>query len=640
MPRAMAAWLWRLGFVYGGCDVKRPCDCRPTSFAPLRHYQVRALTLATCPNRRPTDSTMGGTSSRPATPEERALNEQERRERENRNILLRKGVLIPPSFGLGTDIPPPSATTASSTTTTCSLGVSCSAPHLAVSSHVLGLGPLTSSGGDVISSLLARSAPHRLLSSEHLLSGLFVSASTPTGLANATAGWANGAGNGFLSGAVLLPSHSSPTLSGLAGSVSTTSSASADLAGHVGGFLSRPLGCDGNRGQLTAYGLLAGSEAGIGSVGDASSPPHQPQSSESLDRLAMGKIGWSYSHQLLSDQSKRSESWPSEGYYKNDPFANKDPKQSSRAKSCTLVGIGSALTFSPSFSGGGVEAKEASSHVSVSSPSNGFEGAVQASLPINSLMLADKSSSTESQFQSRAIMESLRASKPQISGYISFDLNGVDGSSELEQGPPIMVTLHQLKGDRNSESAATVSQTFTFDRIVTNPLEDRCPKIRNTVSWAVRLRRSVNRNLGYEPDEAGGRGGGGLNTGATAVTSLTAGVSYQINRGLCYKVNADSRDGVTVGILLKRWAHPRITASALVGTGPVVGGSKAGSVGFKGICLQIESGPLPSSAPTSIPGTVPANQFVNGDWLYGLAGGGNATVSGETPETKAELPDR
>ena len=149
----------------------------------------------------------------------------------------------------------------------------------------------------------------------------------------------------------------------------------------------------------------------------------------------------------------------------------------------------------------------------------------------------------------------------------------------------------------------------------------------------------MNRNLGYEPDVAG-RGGGRPNTGATAVTSLTAGVSYQINRGLCYKVNADSRDGVTVGVLLKRWAHPRITASALVGTGPAVGGSKAGSVGFKGLCLEIESGPLPSSAPTSIPGTVPANQFVNGDWLYGLAGGGNATVSGETPETKAELPDR
>ena len=44
---------------------------------------------------------------------------------------------------------------------------------------------------------------------------------------------------------------------------------------------------------------------------------------------------------------------------------------------------------------------------------------------------------------------------------------------------------------------------------------------------------------------------------------------------------------------------------------------------------------------TTLPGTVPASQFVSGDyWLYGLAGGGNAAVSGETPETKAELPDR
>ena len=604
---------------------------------------------------------MGGTSSRPATPEERAHKERERRERENRDILLRKGVLIPPSFGTATDASPPPTSSSCSASSPSLLGVSCSAPHLAVSSHVLGLG---NTDGDVISALLARSSAYRLLSSEHLLSGLFVSAGSPSGLANATAGWANDAGTGFLSGAVLLPSYSSAILSGFGGSVSTTSSSSADLAGHFGGFVSKSFDSyDGsNGGQLSTYAYLAGSETGAGNVGssgrigDASAPPSQSQALGSSDQ-SMGKIGWSYSRQLVLDNGKKSsESWPGDEYYKNDPFDKKKSSQSNtHSKNRALVNIGSALTFAPSFSGEGVKAKGASSHVTVSSPTNGLEGAVQVSLPINTHLLADNlSKSTSSQFDPQAIIKSVVSStcKPQMSGYVSFDLNQVGGGvgeynpysqDEVQQGPPIMVTLHQLKGDRNSEAAATISQTFTFDRYVTNPLEQRCPKIRNTVSWAVRLKRSVSSRDGYGP-LSGSTGVANANSGngtnAAAETSLTAGVSYQMNRGLCYKVNADSTGGMTVAIMLKRWAHPRITASALVGTGPVGGTKTSSGIGFKGLCLQIESGPLPSSAPTTLPGTVPASQFVSGDWLYGLAGGGNATVSGETPETKTELPDR
>ena len=448
---------------------------------------------------------MGSTSSRPATAEERARRERERRERENRDVLLRKGVLIPPSFGTATDASPPPTASASSVSSPSQLGVSCSAPHLAVSSHVLGLG---NADGDAISALLARSSAYRLLSSEHLLSGLFVSAGSPSGLANATAGWANDAGTGFLSGAVLLPSYSSAILSGFGGSVSTTSSSSADLAGHFGGFVSKSFDSyDGrNGGQLSTYAYLAGSETGAGNVGgsgsdrigDASAPPSQSQALGSSNQSTMGKIGWSYSRQLVLfyNSKKSSESWPGDEYYKNDPFDNKKPSQSSsHSKNRALVSIGSALSFAPNISGEGVKAKGASSHVTVSSPSNGLEGAVQVSLPINSHLLADNlSKSASSQFDPQAIIKSVVSStcKPQMSGYVSFDLNLVGGGvgeynpysqDEVQQGPPIMVTLHQLKGGCSSEAAATISQTFTFDRYVTNPLEQRCPKIRNTVSW-------------------------------------------------------------------------------------------------------------------------------------------------------------
>lgn len=655
--------------------------------------------------------TMGSAFSKQhQTAGDKAQQDKERRDKERLDLLYRKGVLIPPSFGTSTDaIPPPSSTSsagiscttaspssstgASSSSSQLGLGVISSAPHLVLSSHVLGLGPVggsASGASSIIASHLARLSSYRLLSPEHLLCGLFVSASTPSGLGNAAAGWAapggvgGGSGSsgdtGFLSGAVLLPagysssssSSSLSALSGIGGAVSTSSSTS-DLAGHLGAFISRPLGSGEGQGsadgQLTGYAYAAASEPGgtPGTVGNASAPTSADAESNNISQgtaMSMAKLGWSYSRRLLPSSGN---DWPSTEYYRNDPFARKTkPTQNGRG-SAPQIGIGSSLMFIPRSEG--VEVKLASSHMTVSAPSNGIEGAVEASVPVNASARKSNgdgdifdffSRPSDSTIDATALVDTIKTLKPNVSGYVSFDLNQVGGgggsydpSDDEAQGPPIMVTLHKLKSDKNSEAAATVSQTFTFDRIVTNPLEDRCPKIRNTVSWAVRLRRSVLSVAGYGPVDMDMDDG--KNTAATrsadsggpstASTALTAAIAYQVNRGLCYKVQADSKEGVTVGILLKRWAHPRITASILFGTkgssGSVPIGAQTIGVGFKGICLQVESGPLPSSAPADPPGTVPASQFVNGDWLYGLAGAkGGAGVAGETPATRAEVPDK
>ena len=88
-----------------------------------------------------------------------------KRRKDHVDLLYRKGVLIPPQFGTATDTPPPSSFYG---------------------------GDFSFISGSVLSSRLSRISSVRLLSSEHLLKGLFVSTSTGDGLGNVAAGWSVG----------------------------------------------------------------------------------------------------------------------------------------------------------------------------------------------------------------------------------------------------------------------------------------------------------------------------------------------------------------------------------------------------------------------------------------------------------------
>jgi hypothetical protein len=60
-----------------------------------------------------------------------------------------------------------------------------------------------------------------------------------------------------------------------------------------------------------------------------------------------------------------------------------------------------------------------------------------------------------------------------------------------------------------------------------------------------------------------------------------------MNRNIGVKGHFDS-DGITSALILKRWAHPRITSSILFHSKDgVFNGFR-----FKGVCIQVETGPL------------------------------------------------
>mmetsp|Transcript_10885 Transcript_10885/g.15563 ORF Transcript_10885/g.15563 Transcript_10885/m.15563 type:complete len:166 (-) Transcript_10885:314-811(-) len=112
-----------------------------------------------------------------------------------------------------------------------------------------------------------------------------------------------------------------------------------------------------------------------------------------------------------------------------------------------------------------------------------------------------------------------------------------------------------------------------MDRLVLNPLETRCPTIRNTLGWAVEMHRSGSNN----------------NNSNSNKPILTAGLAYQLNRSVAIKViggsSSSSSHGLTGVVTLKRWQHPRMTASILVGNS-----NNNHGLHFRGLAFELELG--------------------------------------------------
>jgi len=175
-----------------------------------------------------------------------------------------------------------------------------------------------------------------------------------------------------------------------------------------------------------------------------------------------------------------------------------------------------------------------------------------------------------------------------------MDLRG-STSSSTSSVPPIALNLQNhiqyhpvptctSRGSVSTgEVSASISQVVSFDRLLQNPMDDSgCPRIRNTVAWAVEMKKRYYSNTN-----------GNDNDGSTKSKSLlSAGVSWQVNRGLAYKL-AITPDNVLRGaMILRRWAHPMITCSLLCDVGP------KGMV-HRGIGLHVETGPAASLSSSS-----------------------------------------
>jgi len=243
------------------------------------------------------------------------------------------------------------------------------------------------------------------------------------------------------------------------------------------------------------------------------------------------------------------------------------------------LGITSQLTF-----GSELSLRNGSAYIVCNSLPDGWLASVQAEIPIS----RDKT------------FKELRESTstwPNLRSYLfSFDLNRLNNffststQSLTQLDSPIVLSFHNVhanEGEMIGSScnanvpAITVSQYIPMERIIFNPLEDRGPEIRNTLSWAFQIRQpSVN-------DESPNSAAIGSANERPKRNVLRAAVAWQVNRNLCTKLHFDTRDGLILGIIIKRWAHPRLTTSVLFSEE-----GKSRRFGLKGVCVQAETGPL------------------------------------------------
>jgi hypothetical protein len=175
-------------------------------------------------------------------------------------------------------------------------------------------------------------------------------------------------------------------------------------------------------------------------------------------------------------------------------------------------------------------------------------------------------------------LPSTYAKLPEVSYHASVDL--------ASEGPPLTATLFKTP----TSSSMGLSQTLQWDRWILNPVEVKCPKIRNTLAWTVQLEKLGDREA-----------------------TPKAGVEWQLNRAVAIKVVAQPH--LTGAIIFKRWQQPRIVCSVLVGRG------KYGQVGFQGLGVQLEIGSSDGDSDLYQQGSKPT------------------IVSTQVPPTKATLPD-
>lgn len=242
-------------------------------------------------------------------------------------------------------------------------------------------------------------------------------------------------------------------------------------------------------------------------------------------------------------------------------------------------------------------------------------------------------------------------SMPQLHTRSYFSINLADehrskDASGVPPPPPLVVTLersggsdggHYYGGNLSSEevvSSLSVSQVLHLDRYQVNPLEDRAPKIRNTLGWTIRLERVAalagsGRFLSH--DEAySSTTDAADNVTAATTTRLAVGGAWQINRAVAVKAVANP-DAFTAALILRRWKEPRVTCSLLFrnqmspdGFGSSSSSSSTWRPRFVGVGLQVETG----------------DQLYNGG-TYHYADQRKVPFDGtgvSSPETKATLP--
>mmetsp|Transcript_3025 Transcript_3025/g.4936 ORF Transcript_3025/g.4936 Transcript_3025/m.4936 type:complete len:478 (+) Transcript_3025:63-1496(+) len=290
------------------------------------------------------------------------------------------------------------------------------------------------------------------------------------------------------------------------------------------------------------------------------------------------------------------DSLSSGNYYRNNPFANRAESNNDGSNRRLQLHFGSWLDIDASKNKNWSSKPTTTTTIGESLLSSIPAVHAYASLQVPGCLLA-----IQGKLPTTNNRSSYYETWPELSYHVSCDLtsNNVSNSNGSSSSiPPLVVTIR--KSGQSSSSSMALSQVLTWDRYSVNALEDRCPKIRNSLAWTVALEKE---------------------SSSTAAKPKAA-MAWQINRGVALKVVAQPDDGIRGAIVLKRWKQPRITCACLVGTG------QFGGLEFQGLGVTLEIGGADSNDQHAA-----AQQDVEYNDSQATI-----IVSPFTPETKVTLP--
>eukprot|EP00934_Nitzschia_sp_Nitz4_P001397 Nitzschia sp. Nitz4//scaffold100_size80364//24944//26332//NITZ4_005339-RA/size80364-processed-gene-0.47-mRNA-1//-1//CDS//3329532079//1397//frame0 len=149
------------------------------------------------------------------------------------------------------------------------------------------------------------------------------------------------------------------------------------------------------------------------------------------------------------------------------------------------------------------------------------------------------------------ILETMK--KPIFETLVSINLNHQGGNkvanvdSDAPPPPPPPSLWLTIKQKPYSYWILNLSQILTFDRMVVNLLEERAPRIRQTLGWVVQVEKDTSKAA----------------VGAAAPSTWSAGATFQWNRALASKATLINGHTLKYGLIMKHWDQPRITLSLI-----------------------------------------------------------------------------
>jgi hypothetical protein len=158
--------------------------------------------------------------------------------------------------------------------------------------------------------------------------------------------------------------------------------------------------------------------------------------------------------------------------------------------------------------------------------------------------------------------------------------------------PPLWLTLKQNKSlGEATDWTLNLSQVLSFDRMVWNILEERAPKVRQTLGWSLQMDTIPNDTDNSKPE-----------------TKWSIGTTWQVNRGIALKGVVSSSNSspliLNYGVIVKRWQQPRATLSILNQFDFV---EKKSS--FLGFGIELEASPLLLSSTTPAYPNAPPSDY-------------------------------